>query len=129
LKLKNFCNSFYLYLGITQEDLDVLKDYKLGSENTTAIFNNNSKLKTAEHFQAELIYDGFRAASADGPLKAREIDAISAVAKFLGMSDDKFQDLLALYKDEEELRQKRIALLFPKTYGEAVKQIDSHYGR
>jgi hypothetical protein len=45
------------------------------------------------------------------------------------MSDDKFQDLLALYKDEEELRQKRIALLFPKTYGEAVKQIDSHYGR
>jgi len=106
-----------------------LKDYKLGSENTTIIFNNNSKLKTAEHFQAELIYDGFRAAAADGPLKTREIDAISAVAKHLGMPDEKFQALLAIYKDEEELRQKRIAFLFPKTYGEAVKAIDTHYGR
>jgi hypothetical protein len=106
-----------------------LKDYKLGSENSTAIFNNNSKLKTAEHFQAELIYDGFRAAASDGPLKSREIDAISAVAKHLGMSDEKFQQILALYKEEEELRQKRIAFLFPKTYEEAVQAIDTHYAR
>jgi hypothetical protein len=117
------------YLGLTTDEINVLKGYKLGSENSTAIFNNNSKLKTAEHFQAGLIYDGFRAAAADGPIKPREVDAISAVAKFLGMADTKFQELLALYKEEEELRQKRIEFLFPKTYAETIKQIDTHYGR
>jgi uncharacterized tellurite resistance protein B-like protein len=116
-------------LGVSQEEIDVLQKYKLGSENSTAIFNNTSKLKTAEHFQAALIYDGFRAAAADGPIKPREIDAISAVAKYLGMPDAKFQELLALYKEEEELRQKRIAFLFPKSYGETIKAIDTHYGR
>jgi hypothetical protein len=45
------------------------------------------------------------------------------------MTDEKFQEILALYKEEEEQRQKRIAFLFPKTYGEAVKAIDKHYGR
>jgi len=44
------------------------------------------------------------------------------------MTDEKFQEILSLYKEEEELRQKRIAFLFPKTYGEAVKAIDTHYG-
>jgi hypothetical protein len=45
------------------------------------------------------------------------------------MPDANFQELLALYKEEEELRQKRIAFLFPKSYGEAIKAIDTHYGR
>ncbi|CAF0978022.1 unnamed protein product [Rotaria sordida] len=115
--------------GVKQEELDALKQYKIGSEDTTAVFNNDSKLKIAEHFQAELIYDGFRAASADGALKTREIDSISALAKKLGMTDEKFQELLELYRQEEEHRQKRIELLFPKTYAEAIKAIDTHYGR
>ena len=116
-------------LGLLKQELDALKDYKVGSENSTANFNNNSKLKLAEHFQGELIYDGFRAAAADGPLKPREVEAISAVAKYLGMTDEKFQAILDLYKEEEELRQKRIAFLFPKPYGETIKAIDTHYGR
>ncbi|CAF1304948.1 unnamed protein product [Rotaria sp. Silwood1] len=115
--------------GVKQEELDILKQYKIGSEDTTAIFNNDSKLKIAEHFQAELIYDGLRAAAADGALKTRELDAIDALAKKLGMTDEKFQELLELYRQEEEHRQKRIALLFPKTYAEAIKAIDTHYGR
>ncbi|CAF2744472.1 unnamed protein product [Rotaria sp. Silwood2] len=115
--------------GVKQEDLDVLKQYKIGSEDTTAIFNDDSKLKTAEHLQAELIYDGFRAAAADGELKTREIDSICALAKKLGMTDEKFQALLELYRQEEEHRQKRIALLFPKNYGQAIKAIDTHYAR
>lgn len=123
-------NEFHrMNLGLTVQELDALKDYKVGSENSTANFNNNSKLKLAEHFQSELIYDGFRAAAADGPLKPREVESISAVAKYLGMSDDKFQAILAIYKEEEELRQKRIAFLFPKPYGETIKLIDTHYGR
>ena len=62
-------------------------------------------------------------------MKDREVEAIAAVAKYLGMSDDKFQELLALYKEEEELRQKRIAFLFPNSYAETIKAIDTHYGR
>jgi hypothetical protein len=45
------------------------------------------------------------------------------------MADEKFQEILAIFKEEEEHRQKRIAFLFPKTYAEAVKAIDKHYGR
>ncbi len=118
-----------MYLGLSQEELDVLKEYKLGSEDSTAIFNNNSKLKTAEHFQAELIHNGLRAAAADGALKPREIDAITSLAKKLGITDEKFQEILELYKEEDEERHKRIAFLFPKTYAEAIKAIDKHYGR
>ncbi|CAF2536700.1 unnamed protein product [Rotaria sp. Silwood2] len=55
--------------------------------------------KTAEYLQAELIYDGFRAASADGTLRQREIDAISALAKKLGMTEEKFQTILELYRE------------------------------
>lgn len=62
-------------------------------------------------------------------MKPRESDAIAAVAKFLGMANEKFQELLDFYKEEEELRQKRIALLFPNGYAEAIKAIDTHYGR
>ncbi|CAF2078258.1 unnamed protein product [Rotaria magnacalcarata] len=115
--------------GVSHDDLEVLKKYQIGSEDSTAIYNNDSKLKSAEHFQAELIYDGFRAAAADGTLKTREIDAISALAKKLGMTDEKFQEILTLYKEEEEHRQKRIEVLFPKSYADAVKAIDKHYGR
>ncbi|CAF1612043.1 unnamed protein product [Rotaria magnacalcarata] len=68
-------------------------------------------------------------AADDGTLKAQEIDAISTLAKQLGMTDEKCQEILALYKEEEDERQKRIAFLFPKTYAEAVKAIDKHYGR
>lgn len=119
----------FLYSGVPAADLETLKNYKIGSEDSTAIFSNDSKLKTAEHFQCALIYDGFRAATADGSLKQREIDAISALAKKCGMTDEKFQQLLGLFHEEEEAKQKRIALLFPKSYGDAIKAIDKHYGR
>ncbi|CAF1218964.1 unnamed protein product [Adineta steineri] len=116
--------------GIGKDEIDALKSYKLGSEDATSIFNNDSKLKTAEHYQNELIYNGLRAAAADGVLKQREIDGISALAKKLGITDEKFQEILAFYKEEEEERQKRIALLFPtKAYGDTIKAIDTHYAK
>jgi hypothetical protein len=116
-------------LGLNTEELDHLKDYKLNSEDSTTPFNSESTLKVAEHFRADLIYNGLRAAAADGALKQREIDAIAALAKKMGINDEKFQAILGIYKEEEEERQKRIALLFPKSYGEAMKAIDKHYGR
>ena len=107
-----------------------MKQYRIGTEDTTAIFSNDSKSKLAEHFQAELIYDGLRAAAAvTGTLKPRKIDAISALAKKLGMNDEKFQEILTLCNEEEEQRRKRIEFLFPKTYGEVIKAIDIHYDR
>ncbi|UJR08926.1 hypothetical protein I4U23_013178 [Adineta vaga] len=115
--------------GVGQEELDALKEYKLKAEDSTAVFSSESKLKIGEHFQAELIYNGLRAAAADGALKQREIDGISAIAKKLGIPDDKFQAILALHKEEEDERQKRIAFLFPKPYGETIEAIDHHYGR
>ena len=51
------------------------------------------------------------------------------MAKYLGMTDEKFQEILTLYNEEEELRQKRLTLLFTKPYGETIKAIDTHYGR
>ncbi|CAF1163633.1 unnamed protein product [Adineta ricciae] len=118
-----------LTVSVNQDELETLKNYKLNAEDSTASFNNGTKSKLAEHFQADLIYNGLRAAAADGALKQREIDGISALAKKLGMADEKFQDILALYKEEEDERQKRIAFLFPKPYGETVAAIDHHYGR
>ena len=114
---------------MSKDEIDHLKNYRLRSEDTTATFNSESKSKLAEHFRADLIYNGLRAAAADGALKQSEIDAIAALAKQFGITDEKFQDILGIYREEEEERQRRIAALFPHSYGEVIKPIDKHYAQ
>ena len=66
-----------------------------------------------------IIYNAIRAAGADGDLHAKEIEAIYDFAKNLDVTAEQVREVQDLYEEEQKLRKKRIAILFPNGF-EAV---------
>lgn len=64
-----------------------------------------------------MIYNAIRAAGADGELHEKEIEATYAFAKHLDVTEEQVQQVHDLYKEEQQMREKRIAILFPEGFG------------
>ncbi|MEQ9550621.1 MAG: hypothetical protein RIM23_13510 [Coleofasciculus sp. G3-WIS-01] len=63
--------------------------------------------------QRDVVYQAIKASAADGELNEPELDKISQMAELLGVTSEVVEQLVELHKEEEQLRQKRIKLLYP----------------
>jgi hypothetical protein len=74
-----------------------------------------------------IIFNGLRAAAADGELHEKEVEAIYSLAKNLGVSDEKAQQARELVDDEDKLRQKRVKVLFSQILDDTLNEFYKHH--
>ena len=70
--------------------------------------------------QMGLVYNLFRTLGADHEIRPDELNIISRMAEKIGVTKDKVQEIQDLYNEEEKLRRKRAALLFPHGFNDAL---------
>ena len=71
-----------------------------------------------------MIYNAIRAAGADGELHSKEIEAIYSFAKCLDVTEEQVREVQDLYEEEQKMREKRIAILFPKGFEAILNTFD-----
>ena len=76
-----------------------------------------------------MIYNAIRAAGADGELHEKEIKTIYDFAKYLDVTDEQVREVQDLYEEEQKMREKRAAVLFPNGFGAVLKAFDEQKWR
>ena len=74
-----------------------------------------------------LIFFACRAASADGKLTQAEIDGINRVARRLALEDKQIADIHQLCLEEEQMRRKRSAILYPQGLDLSMKTYEEKF--
>lgn len=93
-------------------------------EGVLKTFHAESGHHNGIHRQLSLIYDGFRAAGADGELHSKEVDAIHKLSQALGIDDAKVKELHQLYLENQQNRLKRLKTIFPNGGNEAMAALE-----
>ena len=108
--------------------LDEIQAYQhKGMDSILKTFQTESGHSNAIHRQLTLIYDGFRAAGADGELHPKEIDAIYKLGNALGVDETKIKQLYELYLENQQNRSKRLSVLFPNGGNSATTELVKRY--
>ncbi len=68
-----------------------------------------------------LIYNGVRAASTDGELYQKEVEAIRTLGKKFDLTEEKIQQVHLLTEEDVNLRHKRVKVLFPEGFNHHLK--------
>lgn len=110
--------------GVPEEILDLAEKYKPNVEDGTVPYHTKSGLQHAKHAQLWLFYDGFRAAAGGGELTQDKITAIYSLAKKMLIDEAKIKQVQEIFDQEEELRKKRMELLFPNGIITAIKEVE-----
>ncbi|CAF2853584.1 unnamed protein product [Rotaria sp. Silwood2] len=113
--------------GYPQELVNELEKYEPGQCSDVKNYFQNVHLPYVKKSGLSVIYHGIRAASADGELHAKEIEAIYTLAKKLGINDEQVQQVRAICDEENKLRQKRAILLFPHSFDDALNEFYKHH--
>jgi hypothetical protein len=71
-----------------------------------------------------IIYNAIRAAGADGELHEKEIKAIYDLAKHLEVTPEQVRQVQDLYEEEQQMREKRIKILFPQGFETVLNAFD-----
>ena len=95
--------------GAHQETVDELEAYQADEEVGDILGRN---MPTALTWGRVAIFDAIRAAGADHAYDDEEIKAVRRVARRLDVADDVVADIEALYREEQELKRRRIGLMF-----------------
>ena len=118
----------YLTLGTPQSDIDQLQNYEpQGLGETLQVFKVESGGAHAKHGLLCMLYDAFRAAGADGTLHAKELEAIFALGKTLGATEEELKQLHDVYNEEQQVRRKRLAIIFPQGSHVALTEVEKEY--
>jgi hypothetical protein len=126
--LKSIEHQQHSTLGASQADLEQIQSYQpKGMGDILKIFKIESGHAHAKHGLLSLIYDGFRAAGADEELHPKEVEAIYALGKVLGASEEQVKQLYGVYEDEQRVRRKRLSILFPKGANIALSEVEKNY--
>jgi uncharacterized membrane protein YebE (DUF533 family) len=94
--------------GHSPDTLAQLSKYKGGDD-----FEGLFKRGVQQIAQRVCIYDALRACGADGEVAPQELAAIKKMAVRLGLPETLVDEFKAVYDEEQKLRAKRIALVFP----------------
>jgi tellurite resistance protein len=95
--------------GADKDELSTLED--MSSSIDTAMINT---MEIPEKLKKSLIYCAINASSADGIYHVMEGEMIRKIANNMGLSDYIVEQIEDLCEREDELRLRRIQLLFPK---------------
>ncbi len=90
-------------------------------------FFQNADLPYVKKIGRSVIYNGLRASAADGELHAKELEAIYALAKTLGITEEQVQKIQSLCDEEAKLRQKRLQVLFPESFDDTINEFYKHH--
>jgi hypothetical protein len=114
-------------VGVSQDDLEKLQSYHPGEcEYVQNIFEDLDIICPSVNRMA-LIYNGFRAASADGVLHPKELEAIHTLAKKLDLTNEQIEQCRLLTEEDEKLRQKRAKILFPEGFDNFLTNFTKQY--
>ncbi len=102
---------FHLLLGAPDELLEMLETYEPSDDDWKKLLDLQSSF--IELSKYPLIYDAFHAAAADSELHEAERKAIWELGKEIGVDEPTIEKIAQLYADEMELKNRRIALLYP----------------
>ncbi|UJR10884.1 hypothetical protein I4U23_015071 [Adineta vaga] len=107
-------------LGASNELIDMLKTYKPSDDDWKNLIElQRSFIESARY---PLIYDAFQAAAADFELHDDERRAISELGHELGIDESTIEKIAELFKEEQEIKKRRIALLYPPIVANASQQ-------
>lgn len=103
--------SYFSALGTPESVLKKLETYEANDDLAELLANSSERIKNL--VQVDVVYQAVKASAADGELSKPEQEKISQMAQLLGVSSEVVEQLVELHKEEEQLRQKRIKLLYP----------------
>ena len=95
--------------GAHQATVDALEAYD-GDEDVVAILERN--MPAARLWGRVAVFDAIRASNADGAYAEAERGAVRREAATLGVPEQVVVALESLYEDEQELKRRRIGLVF-----------------
>ena len=118
----------YVYnLGLHEDLIRQLEEYQPGtSEEANNIFNE-TEMAYVKAARFGMIFYAFRAASADCELHDKEAEAILAMGKRLGITETKLAEIRVLSNEEDRLRVKRAAILFPQGLDDPINQFEKKF--
>ncbi|MEQ9369901.1 MAG: TerB family tellurite resistance protein [Coleofasciculus chthonoplastes F3-SA18-01] len=103
--------SYFSALGTPESVIKELEVYEANDELADLLANSSERIKNL--VQRDVVYQAIKASAADGELSEAEQNKISQMAELLGVASEVVEQLVELHKEEEQLRQKRIKLLYP----------------
>ncbi len=96
--------------GHSPENIEAIQAYE-GDADIEDLFTRGMQLQPAA--KRLCVADAIRACGADGDLAAEEIETVHGIAERLGVPADVVDELVEIYRQEQELKSRRIALAFP----------------
>ncbi|CAF3403515.1 unnamed protein product [Rotaria sp. Silwood2] len=115
-------------IGSPKTVIDELQTYQpKGMAGVLKTFHAESGHSNGIHRQLSLIYDGFRAAGADGELHPKEVEAINELAKALQVNEATVKQLYELYKENQQNRLNRLKIIFPNGGNNAIAEVKKLY--
>ena len=94
---------------------------------TLEIFKLESGSAHAKYGLLCMIYDAIRAAGADGELHPKELEAIYALGKVLGATEEQIKQLHDVYIKEQQVRRERFSIIFPQGSHVALTEVEKDY--
>lgn len=102
---------FFSALGAPESVLKELEIYEANDDLAELLANSSDRINNL--VQTDIVYQAIKASAADGEYSEQEHEKICQMAKLLGVTADVVEQLVELHKEEEQLRSKRIKLIFP----------------
>ncbi|CAF3152014.1 unnamed protein product [Rotaria sp. Silwood2] len=124
-KEREWIMGFAIQCGASENTLDQLRAYQPGISKDVKTLFQDLNLPHGEMSRFGLIYFGLQAASADGELHSKELEGIHALEKKMGLTDQEIKQVHELYEENEKLRQKRAAVLYPKGFDNFLTHINA----
>lgn len=97
--------------GAPESLLKKLETYEANDDLAELLANSSDRIKNL--VQRDIVYQAIKASAAEGDYSEQEHEKICQMAKLLGVTSEVVEQLVELHKEEEQLREKRIKLIFP----------------
>jgi uncharacterized tellurite resistance protein B-like protein len=95
--------------GASDSLIEELKSYKASEDIEQVV----SQGKASGDYRLSLIYDAIKACSADDDYNPSEQTTVGKMAAKLGITKDIVQEIESICQEEDKLRKKRLALMYP----------------
>ena len=126
--LINISELIWDHIGYQDDVIQQIEAYKPAeSKEGVTILEHEINRDYVKLNRLSLIYNAFRAAGADGIVHEKEAEAICALGKKLGATDEQIQQVQVLYDDEVKLRKKRATTLVPKSLDTVLNEFKKHH--
>ncbi|MGR9107574.1 MAG: TerB family tellurite resistance protein [Gammaproteobacteria bacterium] len=103
--------SFFSALGAPEALLKEMETYEANDDLVKILENSSDHIKNL--VQKDVVYQAIKASAADDEYSELENKKICKMAELLGVTSEEVGQLVDLHKEEEQLREKRIKLIFP----------------